>query len=177
MRLSREVEAWGRRKGGEGGDRRRGPALPERQERCEGQKKRLRQHRADGERSGRIEITSATEREREREWREQELNVRERERVRGVRGRQRYAERGGTRPDRTRRVVARAHKLKPAPRVVIAASLPTHPPASLAHPSALRYVALCDVRLTNPTPPPRRSFVRSVGRSVPPPRPLARYCL
>lgn len=85
------------------------------------------------------------------------------------RGRQRYAERGGTWPDRTRRVVARAHKLKPAPRVVIAASLPTHPPASLAHPSALRYVALCDVRLTNPTPPPRRSFVRSVGRSVPPP--------
>lgn len=67
----------------------------------------------------------------------------------------------GTWADRTRRAVARAHKLKPARLVVIAASsalLLLHPsvPArlpmlSLIHPSVLRYVTLCGVRLTNPT--------------------------
>lgn len=84
----------------------------------------------------------------------------------------------GTWADRTRRVVARAHKLKPAPRrhcclLRSTATLcrPFVPPVRhlvlSIHSSALRYVALCGVRLTNPTSPRSPPFAASSAARYP----------
>lgn len=133
MRLSREDEARGREE--RVAERIRSPSV--RNEARDEEEATV--VWSDGERSERIEITSATEKT-------------------GRRRRRRYAERG-TWADRTRRAVARAHKLKPAPRrhcclLRSTATIPPFPPVfpcSLIHPTALRYVTLCGVRLTNPT--------------------------
>lgn len=108
---------------------------------------------SDGERSGRIEITSATERT-------------------GRRRRRRYAERG-TWADRTRRAVARAHKLKPAPRrhcCLLRSTAPARPSShALPHPPyrpSLRHPLWCPPN--QPHPVPRRA----TPLLLPPPPPL-----
>lgn len=108
---------------------------------------------SDGERSGRIEITSATERT-------------------GRRRRRRYAERG-TWADRTRRAVARAHKLKPAPRrhcCLLRSPAPARPSShALPHPPyrpSLRHPLWCPPN--QPHPVPRRA----TPLLLPPPPPL-----
>lgn len=109
---------------------------------------------SDGERSGRIEITSATERT-------------------GRRRRRRYAERG-TWADRTRRAVARAHKLKPAPRrhcCLLRSTAPARPSShALPHPPyrpSLRHPLWCPPN--QPHPVPRRATPLLL---LPPPPPL-----
>lgn len=149
MRLSRENEACGAQEGA-GGDRegrveRTRSASVRNEARGEGRSGCGMERRRKKRASERIEITNATERAREKE-------------------RRRYAERGMW-ADRTRRVVARAHKLNQRLVVVAVASSsccllrstvaslpPFRPPlaAPCPHLSA-RYVALCGVRLTNPT--------------------------